>query len=97
MIAEAPMVPKLLGVSDGINLLSRLSVESRAIRVSLEEVAAPGAQAVVSAVQAEIDGRRIERVEAFLVDPLTRRYELNLALPENLPPRAPCLDVAAGP
>ena len=86
MIAEAPMVPKLLGVSDGINLLSRLSIESRAIRVSLEEVAAPGPQAVVSAVQAEIDGRRIDRVEAFLVDPLTRRYELNLALPQNLTP-----------
>ena len=96
MIAEAPMVPKLLGVSDGINLLSRLSVESRAIRVSLEEVAAPGPQAVVSAVQAEIDGRRIDRVEAFLVDPLTRRYELNLALPENLPPGRHALTLRLG-
>ena len=90
------MVPKLLGVSDGINLLSRLSVESRAIRVSLEEVAAPGPQAVVSAVQAEIDGRRIDRVEAFLVDPLTRRYELNLALPENLPPGRHALTLRLG-
>ena len=86
MIGEAPMVPRLLGVSDGINLLSRLSIESRAIRVSLEEVNAPGPAAVVSGVRAEIGGRGIDRIEAFLVDPLTRRYELNLALPENLRP-----------
>ncbi len=86
IIEQGPMVPKLLGISDGINLLSRLSIESRAIRVSLEEVDAAGPEALARAVKAEIDGRPVDRIQAFLVDPLPRRYELNLSVPDDLPP-----------
>ncbi len=86
IIAEAPMVPKLLGVSDGINLLSRLTIESRAVRVSLEEVDTAGPAALSTQVRADIGGRPVKQIEASLVDPLTRRYELNLVVPENLTP-----------
>ena len=85
IIPPAPMVPKLLGVSDGINLLSS-HIDSRTIRVSLEEVDATGPGEVAHRVTAKIDGCSVQRMEAFLVDPLTRRYELNLVVPNHLKP-----------
>ena len=86
VIAAAPMVPKLLGVSDGINLLSPPHMDSSVIRVSLEEVDMSGPKEVVHAITAAIHGQPVESIEAFLVDPLTRRYELNLTVSKALSP-----------
>ncbi len=79
-----PLVPRLVRVSDGTNLLSSVAIESRKIRVRLEEVDAASEAEVNSAFAADIDGHPVELVEPYAVDPLTRLYEFNLTLPEDV-------------
>jgi SAM-dependent methyltransferase len=84
VVEPGPMVPKLVSVSDGVNLLSRLWIESRSIKVQLEEVGADGAAAVRQALRAEIGGREILDLDVFCVDPLPQRYEVNLSIPSGV-------------
>ena len=79
-----PLVPRLVRVSDGTNLLSSVAIESRKIRVRLEEVDADLEAEVKSAFAADIDGHPVEHVEPYAVDPLTRLYEFNLTLPAHV-------------
>jgi SAM-dependent methyltransferase len=87
VVGPGPMVPKLVSVTDGVNLLSKLWIESRSIKVHLEEVGLESAVEVRRALRAEIGGREIRELDVFCVDPLPRRYEINLSIPA---------DVAAG-
>ena len=79
-----PLVPRLVRVSDGTNLLSSVAIESRKIRVRLEEVDADSEAEVNSAFAADVDGHPVEHVEPYAVDPLTRLYEFNLTLPDQV-------------
>jgi SAM-dependent methyltransferase len=81
VVEPGPMVPKLVSVSDGVNLLSRLWIESRSIKVQLEEVGLDSAAAVRQALRAEIGGREVRDLDVFCVDPLPQRYEVNLSIP----------------
>jgi SAM-dependent methyltransferase len=83
VIGPGPWVPKLLGVSDGVNLLSQLNVASRTIKVNIEEVDVSSAEELLQLVEANLDGKPVLKIEAFAVDPLPRRYELNLVVPEQ--------------
>jgi len=84
VIGRGPWVPRLLGVSDGVNLLSELNVASRTIKVNLEQVDVSSAEELLQLVEADLDGEPIPKIDAFAVDPLPRRYELNLAVPGQL-------------
>jgi SAM-dependent methyltransferase len=84
VVEPGPMVPKLVSVSDGVNLLSRLWIESRSVKVQLEEVGLANAAAVKQALRAEIGGRQLSGLEVFCVDPLPQRYEVNLSIPPEV-------------
>jgi SAM-dependent methyltransferase len=84
VVEPGPMVPKLVSVSDGVNLLSRLWIESRSIKVQIEEVGVESAAAVRRALRAEIGGREILDLDVFCVDPLPQRYEVNLSIPPEV-------------
>ena len=84
VIGPGPWVPKLLGVSDGVNLLSELNVASRTIKVNIEEVEVSSVGELLQLIEADLDGKPISKIDAFAVDPLPRRYELNLVVPERL-------------
>ena len=84
VIGPGPWVPKLLGVSDGVNLLSELNVASRTIKVNIEEVDVTSVGELLQLIEADLDGKPISKIDAFAVDPLPRRYELNLVVPERL-------------
>ena len=84
VIGPGPWVPKLLGISDGVNLLSELNVASRTIKVNIEEVDVSSASELLPLLEADLDGKPITKMEVFAVDPLPRRYELNLVVPEQL-------------
>ncbi len=91
-----PLVPRLVRVSDGTNLLSSVAIESRKIRVRLEEVDAASEAEVNSAFAADIDGHPVELVEPYAVDPLTRLYEFNLTLPDRVATGAHKLTIRLG-
>jgi ubiquinone/menaquinone biosynthesis C-methylase UbiE len=85
VIPAAPLIPRLLGVTDGVDLLSDLSIVSRTLKVSLEEVPLDGPDAVKAQFRARLNDRELRDVEAFCVDPLARRYELNVMIPPDMP------------
>lgn len=79
VIPPPPAVPRLLDVTDGINLLSMNRTETRTLKVNVEEVGA------APALAADLDGSPLEQVELFCVDPLSDRYTLNLKIPPEIP------------
>jgi hypothetical protein len=78
-------VPRVISVTDGVNLLSTFSIESRCVKVQLEEVDVPSVKELGEILSASIDTDPIDEIEMFRVDPLPRRYELNLAVPATVP------------
>ena len=80
VIPPPPAAPRLLSVTDGINLLAGTQIETGTLKVNLEEVGpAP-------ALTAALDGEELADLEAFCVDPLPERYTLNLKVPEGTAP-----------
>jgi SAM-dependent methyltransferase len=84
VVEPGPMVPKLLSVSDGVNLLSRMWIESRSIKMQIEEVGLDSAAAVRQALRARIGGHEIRELDVFCVDPLPQRFEVNLRIPSEV-------------
>jgi SAM-dependent methyltransferase len=78
VIPAGPHVPRILSVSDGINLLSGTRIETNSVKVTLEEVAR------IEDFRAAIDGRAVEGLDPFCTDPLPRRWEVNFTLPAEL-------------
>jgi hypothetical protein len=85
VIDAGPLVPRVVSVSDGVNLLSSFSIESRCIKLQIEEVDVPSVRELREILSAKIDADAITEIEMFRVDPLPRRYELNLAVHSNVP------------
>ena len=81
----APLVPRLVSVSDGVNLLSSASIESRALKVSVEEAPYADADGVRRDFEARLDETPLAIEDVFCVDPLARRFEINLRVPADLP------------
>ncbi len=82
VIPPAPPIPRVVSVTDGINLLSRWRVETGTLRVDLEEVGRPAK----GDIHAELDGRLLEDLELCCVDPLPERYTFNGKVPPGIPP-----------
>lgn len=76
VIPPGPPVPRVVAVSDGVNLLSGPTIQSRTVKVTFEEIAYPGEFSVT------LDGRTITDQEIFCTNPLSQRFEMNLRLPE---------------
>ena len=85
VLPAAPLIPRLVAVTDGVDLLSNLNIVSRTLKVSLEEVPVNGPDELLAQFRARLNERELTRIETFCVDPLARRYELNLAIPPDMP------------
>ncbi len=75
VIPPGPAVPRICTVSDGVNLLAGTRIESRTIKVAMEEVTNP------EQFRAFFDGAAIE-ARTFCTDPVQQRYEFDVTLPE---------------
>lgn len=84
VIEAGPMTPRVVSVSDGVNLLSTFSIDSRCVKVQIEEAAVSSVRDLREILSAKIDSAPVTGIEMFRVDPLPRRYELNLAVPETV-------------
>lgn len=75
---ESLAVPRLVSVSDGMNLLSGPRIASRALKVIMIDVLHP------ERFHAAVDGDQAVCTESLCVDSAARRYEFNVRLPESV-------------
>ncbi len=80
VIPAPPLAPRVLTITDGINLLSERRIETRSIKIDIDE-AGPE-----PAFTADIDGIALSDLDPFCVDPLAQRYVLSGAVPPEIAP-----------
>jgi hypothetical protein len=80
VIPPGPIVPRLASVTDGVNLVSDRRIETRRVKLVLEEIERP------YEIEARIGGRRVDDLEYFCVDPRPQKFEVNFRLPEEIGP-----------
>ncbi len=85
VVPPAPLIPRLVSVTDGVNLLSGDSIENRSLKVSIEEAPFDDAAALERAFEARLNEYVLPVEDVFLVDPLARRFEINLRIPDEVP------------
>ncbi len=80
IVPAGPMVPRVTGITDGVNLLSGNLIVSGTVKVTMEEVA-NGAD-----FRAAVDQFATPPADVFCTDPIGLHWEFNFNLPANLPP-----------
>jgi SAM-dependent methyltransferase len=80
VIPAGPLVPRVTMLTDGINLLSGSRIETRSVKVVLEEVSRP------EEFGATVDETEVEGLEMFCTDPQPQRYEVNFRVPDSITP-----------
>jgi SAM-dependent methyltransferase len=90
VVPPGPLVPRVLMVRDGIDLLSGTRIVSRSIKVSVEELVRP------EQFRAAVDDLPIEELDFFCTDPAARCWEINLALPPQVGPGPHTLHLGLG-
>jgi SAM-dependent methyltransferase len=78
MIPAGPPVPRVVSLSDGVNLLSGCVVASGMVKAVMVEIDHPGD------FRATVDGHEVGGIETFCVDQLFQRYEFNFPLPAQI-------------
>jgi ubiquinone/menaquinone biosynthesis C-methylase UbiE len=90
VIPPGPSVPRVHSLSDGVNLVSGSRIETRSVKMTLEEIGKP------YEIEATIDGLPVTGLEYFCIDPRPQRYEVNFHLPEEIGPGAHSLRINIG-
>jgi ubiquinone/menaquinone biosynthesis C-methylase UbiE len=90
VIPPAPSVPVIKSVTDGIHLVAGKRIETRQVKVTLEEVARP------HEIEATVGGYPVGDLEFFCIDPRPQRFEVNFRLPEEIVPGPHALEVRIG-
>jgi hypothetical protein len=78
IIPAGPVVPRIVSITDGVNLVHKNASTTGLLKIQIEEISSP------ESIIATIDGRPVQRLEFLCVDPRAPRYEVNLRLPEDL-------------
>jgi SAM-dependent methyltransferase len=90
IVPSGPPVPRIVSITDGVNLVEQNRSTSGFLKVQLEEVLAPGS------VTATIDGQPVTHLGILRTDPRPPRHELNLELPQGLSPGPHTLQIHIG-
>jgi ubiquinone/menaquinone biosynthesis C-methylase UbiE len=80
VIPPGPSVPCIRSVTDAMNLVADKRIETRQVKVSLEEVARP------HDIEASVGGLPVGDVEFLCTDPRQQRFDVNFRLPEEIGP-----------
>jgi len=80
VIPAGPLVPRIISITDGFNLLEKSASSSGILKIQMEEVPSPDSLAIT------ISGRPVDWLEIKCIDPRAPRHELNLRIPEGLGP-----------
>ena len=90
VIPGGPPVPRIVSITDGVNLVEKNRCTSGHLKVQLEEVISP------DSVSASIDDRPVSYLRILRTDPRPPRHELNLELPADLSPGPHILQIHIG-
>jgi SAM-dependent methyltransferase len=92
IIPAPPAVPRILTVSDGIDLLSGTRIRTGSVKLQLEEFHN------VEKMEVTFGGRKIARLDFFCTDPMPPRHEVNFEIPSyrDLPAASYPLEVRVG-
>lgn len=90
IVPAPPSVPRVTGITDGVNLLSGNRIVSGTVKVTMEEVAHG------TDFKATVDRLATPAADAFCTDPVAQRWEFNFNLPENLPPGSHRVSITLG-
>jgi ubiquinone/menaquinone biosynthesis C-methylase UbiE len=90
VVRPGPVVPRIIAVTDGIDLLSGTRIASGVIKVTVEEMDRP------EGLKAMVAGHPLLEPDIFCVDPVPPRHEVNLKLPEAVPPGIHLLELSLG-
>lgn len=90
VIPPGPAVPRVVAVSDGIDLMSGTRIVTGMVKVTLEEAAAP------EQFRATVGGAPVREIDIFCTDPVPPRHEINFRLPEGLAAGAHALEMSLG-
>jgi SAM-dependent methyltransferase len=91
VIPAGPAVPRIVDITDGVNLVEKNRSTSGHLKVHIEELSSP------DAVSATVDGKPVLGLELLRTDPRPPRYEINLDLPKDLAPGPHTLHIQIGP
>jgi SAM-dependent methyltransferase len=78
VIPPAPAIPRVISVTDGVDLLAGTRIASKFIKVTLEEAGRP------DELVALLDGEPLTAIDIFCTDPAPPRCEVNLRLPDSV-------------
>ncbi|MBZ5605444.1 MAG: methyltransferase domain-containing protein [Acidobacteriia bacterium] len=90
VIPPGPSVPRVRMITDGVNLVADHRIETRHIKMVLEEIQRP------DEVDVFVDGLRVMDLEYFCTDPRPQRFEMNCVLPEEITPGTRYLQLHIG-
>jgi SAM-dependent methyltransferase len=90
VIPAGPLVPRVIAITDGINIVHENRSTTGSLKVHIEEVQHP------ERIAAAVDGRAVRELEFMQTDPLPPRYELNFLMPEGLAPGRHTLQIKIG-
>jgi SAM-dependent methyltransferase len=91
IIPSGPLVPRIVSITDGVNLVQENATSTGLLKIQLEEVASP------ESLTASVDNLPIRHIDILCTDPRPSRYELNLELPKGLAPGPHTLEIRIGP
>ncbi len=91
VIPSGPLVPRIISITDGVNLVLENATSTGLLKVQLEEVSSP------DSITASVDDLPVPRLGILCTDQRPPRYELNLELPEGLAPGPHKLQIRIGP
>jgi hypothetical protein len=90
VIPPGPSVPRIHSVTDGVNLVAGSRIETRSVKLTLEEIARP------HEIEAWVSGHPAGDLEFFCTDPRPQRFEVNFRLPEEITPGSHSLEIRIG-
>jgi SAM-dependent methyltransferase len=91
VIPAGPPVPRIVDITDGVNLVEKNRSTSGHLKVHIEELNSP------DALSATVDGQPVLHLAFLRVDPRPPRYEVNLELPKGLASGPHRLEIHTGP
>ena len=90
ILPPPPPLPRVISVTDAVNIASDGPVTCGVVKVVTEEMADP------ALFSATVSGCSMEKPRCFLTDPVPPRWEFDLTLPERIAPGAHTLEIRYG-
>ena len=90
VVPAGPVVPRIVSITDAINLVAKSRCLSGVLKVQIEEVSAP------ESLEATLGNHPLRRLAITCIDRRAPRYEFDLRLPENMPASRYALKVRVG-